>query len=904
MRIDFASTFSFNDVYPISVSETKGMSIGHLRLGQKGLLSFLENHLGLYSKDVHQAVRAKAYEQAIAITLESYPNLYISKSYEVDSWGVAMQLLKWRDELVLAAYDFNIENALKVSKRLHALCLIEQNVSSVPDGENERWLKVLEAITKSINLPIDELQVYEPKADIHPFYIHLFHTLESKSVKLIWVEFPNISNSSDLSKFQKKLSDSSLPKVEAINDGSLTVLKASNDNLLSECIGEILVSDEHMKPLLLIPERGQVLEDAIINRGLPAIGYRTIETDGSIEQLLHLITVFLWNPINPQKLLQFLSHPIAPISKGLRNKLASTYSRKSSISSSEWKDVIEEYLTKWSDKSKSIKKTIDTWFYRTTVNISDGVNQKQLISLYEDLGKWAVSLSSIDGRDDSTKRAFQELGNQCKQIISLVKDFTKEDEFISELQLNKWIESVDSNYSVKRNNQEIGAIPFITAPANLTLKSNTTIWWSFLNVVNPVKYATDWTSDELTLLQNMFIHSKESIVNQWFWQHCHAIRMTESKLILCIPDSVKGERQEAHPLYYDLLQTFSNPELIINRIALNNFIGIGESKIEMKEYSKKSLPLPTTHWQIERPVILEKREFESYSSLKKLCYYPHEYFLNYQLGIRKTEIPNITVSNLLYGNLVHSAVHQLWSDTKILNYGSTELVEKISQQLESTISEEGSILLLAEHEISLSQFRTIAKKSVLHLFKEIKNNQWTFVESEQRHQVKDEIGILGDIDLVLKRAKNEYVIVDLKWGGLSTRRDELINEQELQLIIYDKLLQAKNRKIHLSYYIITNQLFLSRSDEAFKDARVIPSNKSIDAHNKMLWDKMINTYAERYKELNEGVIEVGVVMPVSLLGEVSQIWSDETNSFLNVPVESKKKQADKYSSYNKLVGRI
>lgn len=193
---------------------------------------------------------------------------------------------------------------------------------------------------------------------------------------------------------------------------------------------------------------------------------------------------------------------------------------------------------------------------------------------------------------------------------------------------------------------------------------------------------------------------------------------------------------------------------------------------------------------------------------------------------------------------------------------------------------------------------------MLHLIEEIKSNQWSFLESEQRHQVKDEIGILGDLDLVLKRGKEEYVIVDLKWGGLNTRRDELINEQELQLVIYDKLLQANGRKINLCYYIITNQLFLSRSDEAFKDARVIPSTKSIDAHNKILWDKMINTYTQRFKELNDGTIEVGIDISVSLLEEVSQIWSDETNSFLNVPVESKKKQADKYSSYNKLVGRI
>ena len=903
MRIDFASSFDFDD-YPHNVSTTNRLSIGHMRLGQKGLLNFFENYLGLYSKEVHKTVRIRAYEQAIALTLGENPNLYISKSYAIDSWGVANQLLKWRDELVLANYEFDVDNALDVSKRLYTLCLVEQNANDVPAGRSDKWLKVLETILERKVPPINELHVYEQESHIHPFFKHLFETLERKSIKVIWEEFTRISNSTDLGQFQKKLSDSSLPKINAVNDGSLIVLKAFNDNVLAEYIGEMLVDGNQNQPILILPDRGELLETALINRGLPAIGYRTTESNGSIEQLLHLITVFLWNPLNPQKLLQYLSHPIAPIPKGLRVNLATTYSRKSSISSTEWNEKIDDYTNMWPEKSKSVKQNLDKWFNRPTANISKGANQKDVISLYEDLAKWAGTSSSITDGSDAVKRAFIELGNQCKQLISIVKDFTNEDEPISELQLNKWIESVDSSYLIERNLNEIGAVPFITEPANLTLRSKSSIWWNFINTDNPVKYAADWTTDELKLLKDKFIHSKESIVNQWFWQQSLAVHMTESKLILCIPDKVKGEVQEAHPLYYDLLQTFSNPDLIDKRIELDKFTGNGNRTDTIKEYPKKSLPIGSTHWEINPVKEIEKREYESYSSLVKLFYYPHDYFLNYHLGIRETEIPNITISPRLFGNLVHSAVHQLWSDENILDYKTAEIVQKIAHQVKSTIQEEGSILLLPEHEISLSEFSAIATKSIRHLFEEVKKNQWSFLGSEQRHQVKDEISILGDLDLVLKRSNDEYVIVDLKWGSFNARREELINEQELQLMIYNNILKANGRKIHLCYYVITKQLFLSRSNEAFSNSRVIRSNKSIDAHNQILWNKMISTYTERYKELNRGKIEVGVGLSEKQLAEISQIWSDETNRFLKVPIESKKKKVDKYSSYNKIVGRI
>lgn len=903
MIIHFSSSFGYDYVYA-PIPNTEKIVLGNVYLGTRGLLEFLETHLGLYQKENHNALRIANYEQAINKSLVEHPDLYIQKSFAVDSWGVAQKLLALRDELVFAGFEFNTKQVISISKRLHVLSVIEEHVNGMPKGEADRWIFLLEHISTVKELPVTEVKIYEPKDFLHPFFVDLFQKLESKSVNVTWVNFEYDLDNSDLGNFKRKLLNPDCEKVTLVDDGSLIVLRASNDFILSECIGEYLVMASDLNPLLIIPDRGELLEEAIISRGLPAIGYRGVESDGTIEQLLHLITVFLWNPIHPNKLLQYLLHPIAPISKSLRLDLATTFAKKSSIKSNEWQDTIDKHFEKWSDSASTNQKALKKWFDRPKASLEDGAGIDQIISIYTDLSNWAGTLSSMEKRSAYERRVFQELVNQCNQLISVVKTFEGKGEKISEQQLNKWIEAIDIEYSSVQNIREIGSCTYISKPSNLTSKSNATLWWNFVNETNPVKYATDWSREELELLTGKNIHYKSSIINQWFWQQCHAILMTNKKLVLCLPESVNGDVKEAHPLYYDLQQAFINPDVIEKSISLSESTQIDDRAIELINYPQKDLPSVSTHWQFSLDKQLTNREHESYSSLIKLFYYPHDYLLNYQLGIRPVDIDNIEVSNKLFGNLVHSAVHQLWSDTNILKYPPDERSRRIGEQLEITIKEEGSILLLPEHELSLSQFRLIANKSIVKLFKDIKANDWTFVESEEHHKTIDEIGIQGDIDLVLRRGQNEYVIVDLKWGGFKAKREELINEQELQLIIYNRLLSAKGRTIHLCYYIISEQIFLARSNIAFQNATVIKSNKSIESHNQMLWNKMMDTYNLRYKELNNGTAELGIELPFSELEGISEIWTDKTGKYLKVPKNGKNKKADNYSPYSKIVGRI
>ena len=81
---------------------------GHLFLGPKKLLHWLENQFGLsgYPENTDY-LRIELYRQALLQWIETAPEkVFYSASFEADRFATAEGLLAWRDELLLAGWDF------------------------------------------------------------------------------------------------------------------------------------------------------------------------------------------------------------------------------------------------------------------------------------------------------------------------------------------------------------------------------------------------------------------------------------------------------------------------------------------------------------------------------------------------------------------------------------------------------------------------------------------------------------------------------------------------------------------------------------------------------------------------------------------------------------------------------
>jgi hypothetical protein len=223
------------------------MQTGHVYLGTRQLLRWLETQLGL---DGHpervEHIRVEQYRQALSRYQKGDPSVFYRKSFDADQLATAQNLLARRDELLAAGWHlekmhtlYSDENApirLKVLADIEAQFLTDEHGASklIPD-ETERFEGVLKALATKPALPIGTFWVNEPMQFLPPQYKRLFDVLRSKNIAVKQLDIgqsggeENIKN--DLNTFKSfvdnKLERGEKQKLKA--DGSLLILEATND---------------------------------------------------------------------------------------------------------------------------------------------------------------------------------------------------------------------------------------------------------------------------------------------------------------------------------------------------------------------------------------------------------------------------------------------------------------------------------------------------------------------------------------------------------------------------------------------------------------------------------------------------------------------------------------------------
>ncbi len=911
MIIHFGSNFGFENVYPRLVNKVKSTTHGQIQLGQKGLLEFLELHLGLKQQDVADVLRISAYKKGIALAIEESPNLYFTNSFKLDSWGTTKVLLTWRDELQLGNWNFVCDDVKK--ERLYALSKIENSLEEMPSGVNDRWRAILGRIIEwPGQLPLDKVFIYEDPEFIHPFFKNLFSRLEKRNVTLEWEHENSMFEESNLGIFKAQLfkqhplnrDSSKIKKLPLLKDDSICIIKADSEKLIADALSSYLTNNKELDPLFVIPDRGEILEQSLIKRGFASMGYTASLEDGAFDQLFHLLPIFLWEPIDPEKLIQYLVLPNAPINKELRFSLAEAFAEKAGIGNDVWQESILKHCKKFDKDLEKTQAKLSKWFDRKKFKVQNGADRDAISDLYQALKKWAISYAQLLDEEDSRLDALKKLSRQCQGLLDLIALEIEEDQKVKPISLNKWLKNLRQASSSKMNSVQKNAFEHVISPANITEKKDVIIWWNFLEGQNPLNGVANWTENELYYLKDVYLHSNSLRIDQWYNHLANGVMKCKKQLILCIPNKRKGESVDVNPLYYDLSACFGSLIEISSEIDLNHStISIANDELKLQQMEEKELPKLTLTWDIGEQVF-EKRKQESYSSLNKLFYYPYEYLMSYLLNIRPFNIPDVSINSLLKGNIAHNTAEKIWKEKDLFDKEKIDLEKFIRKTLDHVLQREGAVFQLAKNKISLVEFKTMTIDSLCTLIALIKRNGWRFYEAEESYAKEDEITLNGRIDLVLKRGEDEYAIIDLKWGGFTSKKDEFKKEKELQLIIYDRLLKDK-KKVHLLYYIISSKKFLSRSNLAIKEAVVINyTDKKEEKLREEIWSKMSKTYNARLKQLAIGKIEVGDGLLIDDISEEFEMWKDE-ESFLS-PLRSRNKKikrTNKYSPYGNIIGR-
>jgi ATP-dependent helicase/nuclease subunit B len=875
----------------------------------RSFLSFLEEQLGLGYPENQAFLRVEQFRQVLQYYLDKHPKAFYAASFEADPLATSEALLSRRDELFLASWDFSI--SANMPSRLKTLAEIEQLLGlglpvGLSAGFAERFVKVMYYLKENRKLSLEKVYLNEPLKDLAPHWQQLFEELSNKGVELIPAIQPKDFAENDLGRFQKALNKDEFEKGKVNADGSLIILKAKSETYAATYLSKLFRLNADYRPLCLLSEKNRALDNALVQEGLPSFGVVSASLARPSLQILKLVSAFLWNPINPYRLLEFLSLPNIPLNKELALKLAEAISQKPGLFSPLWykkrKEFEEELNAKMQKATKKQLKSLEEtkekaekeykfWFERRRYDIRKQVPVDEVIDVFEYVQHWAIEVvddlkSKIDALDKklNKKQVSKEqadqleyqreelvarqspmltLYEQSSRIVQLLETLPEKEKWLSYLQLERFVKTINEAVAIPFRPTEVGHAPFIYQPSAIAEICDQMLWWNFVEPSQKAGFAR-WYPKEVEFLQKLKIEldSTSAENNRQLWQRMRPVLLTQKQLILVLPEQVDGREVNPHPLWGDLHATFGDA---IDRISVNldsehnsNWLASFFQLPNKAPVDHKPLNQPRPFIYINNSSQLKERNSESFTSLENLFYYPYQWVFQYLIRLHKSSILSVVNDNRLLGNLAHTVFEKLFEEIKEsdTSWNKQEVESWIDGQLPPMFEREGAVLLMYGHEAERVGFINRIKRAAWSLISAIQNNGWKIYGTEV--EVKGKLvtqEISGIADLVLER-EGEKAVVDLKWKGKGYRRDHIRSMEDLQLVIYSKLITGGDDWAHTAYYIMNDASLLARNQLAFQEAEAISPDLDFRQVNQEIWNKMEQTYIWRMEQIKSGQIEI------------------------------------------------
>jgi hypothetical protein len=831
--------------------------------GPQQLTILLEKRFGIKPPDDQQvAIRTDVYRQHLSSHLSEHPDAFYRHSFSADPFATAQTLLNLRDALKQAGWK-GADNE-DAPPRIRTLSLIEDDLNKNkfwPKGWTDRQLDILEKIPFKV---IRQLVIYlvEPFDLLPVYWQQVLSGLKNNGAQIQQISSdPAASEDSDLSQFQRfihTLPSGDTPKLKAKGDGSLCLFTGKRDTELAGWLAKWLNENQSWEPILLLPDKTRTLDNALILEGLPSLGLQTRSDARPALQLLKLVPEFLWQPLDPVKLLAFLTLPQQPIPWDLSNILASNLASKPGLFGQDWQMDLNKFKESvspeiWEDR----KKEYDFWFTRKRYSQKDLVPKSDLLELFTQVNNWSQAVLS-------DHESSMSISSQTQILINLIDNLPET--HLSHLDIVRIIRTAlepIARSPVQAQKNHIRVTHHATA---ILEPIDDLIWWTFTER-EPDYFFAKWYVHELYYLQGKGVLPDLPMKDnqRLSWYRKQAFLKTKKRLFLFLPERVEGAEIQPFPLFGDLNACFDNLDAL--KISLDFHLSSEYPDFPiLAAFNLPNLqsiiPAPPTavplFLHIDTLLELPERKDESFTSLESLFYYPYKYVFQYKLGLYKAKSLEIIGEKRLYGNLAHRLFEQLIKDTDFWYREEIIIQQWIEESLPVLFEQEGATMLQYGKEPERSVLSRKLTQGVLKFVKIMKNDGWEpdSVETKLTGTFCDK-PVSGIVDIILKRG-NDRAIIDLKWSGKNYRMDLLKNKEDLQLALYYSLLHQTGSfdNVYTAFYIIESGELLSRN---MRIANEGISNFSIEdpkgTYAEIL-SKMSSTFHWRKEQLSRAQIEI------------------------------------------------
>ncbi|MCE2461783.1 MAG: PD-(D/E)XK nuclease family protein [Pseudomonadales bacterium] len=807
--------------------------VGEINLGPLGLLGLLESDLGIPPVAAHPSEAIAAYRECLA-DCDDWVRFY-HRSFDVDPVGVARTLNEWRQQWYLHGWDGHIPEG--VGGRLGDLAVVESLAAErVPPGVGQR-LRTVHALLDRRRTQVREVELLDAPDDLPRAWRRVLDhfactTTSSSAGRAPW--------NSDLGKLQALLTRDHVQPLTG--DGSLVVIRAFSRDVTAQATAEMIRRlDDPSDAVVVASQDGIILDNALERVGLPRAGFQHFSPFRAASQVLKLAFALIWQPLDPHRLLQFLIHPVSPLPWRVRGRLAAAVASQPGIGGPAWQQAIAAIEDKVED--------VEYWTTPARHDASQGAPVSALTSRTGRLVAWLATRRAVarEGEETAVYGAAYSQAAALSSTLDRLADGGRQR--IGKIELDSLIDDATRPLPDTSLIAEAGHVPVTGHPGNVTDPTDQVFWWDLAPTRRDL--ASPWSNDERDSLASAGIDlptAEDQLADDtraWL----RPVLNCQRRLVLVVHEEDEGR----HPLWGRIQEQIRHGWI---DVPLDESLLRGEETILDKiaiptpPLERKPLPTPRRWWRIDQP--LPVRETESYTSLNRTCYYPHQWVLTYAAKLRSGGINGVADGPLLKGSLAHRLFERFFTDHGDWpSLDDDEIHRWLDRTIRDLIEKEGAVLLENGRGVDRQQVITTLEHGLVRLLDHLRTANVRGAKSEQNVQRPFPGSVLhGEADLVVIDSDDNEAVLDAKWGSEKYRQDEIAAGRHLQLAVYGYALGEETWP-STGYYIVTTGNVVA-PDAHFFPRAIVTEGEEVQS----IWRKSLVTRDWRLEQFARGEIEV------------------------------------------------
>lgn len=743
--------------------------LNRIRVGRKNFTALLQTRLGITRPDTGHAERVSQYLERLQ-SIDS-PSAWFHKSFQVDPWSTAQELLAARDDAVANGWNGLLPTEQPGSEPLSPLLRTLEAAEKAPGhlapSLADDIAELLTALDSPLPLGINELILLHPEHSFPQVWQVIIGKLRGRGVKV-----------------SEAFSAATPPE--------LTILTAETEWDAAEAAARWLASGDNASTAVICSDSSALLDGYLSSHGLPAAGAGAPSVWRPQDQLIPLFFEVIWSPVNVQLLAELLSLPGSPIRRDAARHLLGALKAEPGIGGDAWAAAIAD-IEGDEKLGPDVAGGLDFVFNTGLLVEDENVSGTQLAERAEWLAARLHARISRDATAVDTVSLLQ-------RILALFKPLPR----VSRRDLRRIIAAVITPSAGSLVSAEASPWLSLGHLAELADDVDQVLWWGFQGASAPRHRR--WDAHDVAALAQVGVQLAAP-------EELSALEVTQAlagstrtrNLVLVQIQQRDGERVAGNPLLEALVaaQSHEQAESVAARLAALTVVPEqltdGSGRWSLAGRRAQLVPVPQhrplathpVHEVAPNPTLIPKRI--SYTQLSTLLGCSFAWALKHKAHLKVPDAASVPAGNQLLGIFAHKVVEVLHGELRLQHRAVPEAAE-VSAVVGRLLPQLASELLLPGQLHRLAGVRATIEATVMKFFQQLQRGGVVLQEMEKEFG-KDltltvagselTVSVEGRADAVGIDAHGRTAVIDLKWSNTEKYlRGDVQRGEALQLALY------------------------------------------------------------------------------------------------------------------------